>query len=325
MIRCGIGINQTPGVGIQQTVEICQDAEQKGFASCWAADQGLDCRDVFVTLTAIVQKTSKIKVGTGITHPYTRHPAVTASAIASIDELSNGRAFLTVSAGGIDTFIPMGLERPKPIAATRELIEICRALFSGKRVSYQGKLFQLNDAYMDSGKADIDIWLAGRGPQMLALGGEIADGVLLDFIHKDFLLDNINMVRKGMDSSGNKPKICYSTMIITNEKVLEEFRPLAFWRLLEPPQNVMDAIGLTQDDINNMRQAFASGGPAAVGKLIKDEWIKPFVIMGSIEECAAELSRIMKKHTFDEFLLPILSVETTPALLSDVARVLALT
>ncbi|NPV76072.1 MAG: LLM class flavin-dependent oxidoreductase [Anaerolineae bacterium] len=325
MLRCGIGINQSPGVTVQQTVEICQDAEQKGYYSCWAADQGLDCRDIFVTLAAIAQKTSKIRLGTGITHPYTRHPAVTASGIGSLNELSNGRAFMGVSAGGIDTFIPMGLQRPKPIAATRELIQISRLLFQGERVSFKGELFQLQDAYMDSGKADIKIWLAGRGPKMLTMGGEIADGVLLDFIHKDFLADNVSVVMNGAKATGNKPQICYSTMIITNEKVLEEFRPLMFWRLLEPPRNVMEAIGLTDSDIAVMRQAFAAEGLEAVGKLIKDEWLRPFVIMGSVEECANELREIVKKHRIDEFMLPILSVETTPDLLTDVARVMALT
>jgi len=324
MIKCGIAVNQNPGVSVQQTVEICQDAEQKGFYSVWAADQGLDCRDTFVTLTAIAGKTRKIRLGTGITHPYTRHPAVTASAIASVNEYSNGRAFLCVSAGGIDTFIPMGLGRPKPVRATRELIEICRKLFSGERVSYQGQLFQLNNAYMDSGKADIDIWLAGRGPQMLSMGAEIADGVFLDAIHEDFLKENLEIIRKGMEVTGNKPKLSYSTMIITNEKVLEEFRPVMFWRLLEPPQNVREAIGLTEADTEALRAEFAANGMKSVGKLIKDQWLEPFVIMGSIEECAKKLSKLMKENQFDEFILPILSVETTPDLLSDIAKVIAL-
>jgi len=325
MIECGIGVNQSPRVTVQQTVEICQDAERKGYKSVWAADQGLDARDIFVTLAAVAQKTSKIRLGTGITNPYTRHPAVTASGIGSLDELSNGRAFLGVSAGGIDTFNPMGIQRPKPITATKELIEINRSLFKGKRVSYKGDLFQLNDALMDFGKADIQIWLAGRGPKMLSLGGEIADGVLLDSIHPDFLGENVDLVQKGAEISGNHPKLAYSTMIITNEKILEEFRPLMYWRLLEPPEKVKQTIGLTDADIAAMRNEFAAYGMQSVGKFIKDEWLKPFVIMGSIEECARQLSEVMSTHKIDEFMLPILSVETTPDLLTEVAKVLALT
>lgn len=325
MIHCGIHINQSPGISVQQSVDMCVQAEQNGFTSCWAADQGLDCRDIFVTLAAIAQKTSKLRLGTGITHPFTRHPAVTANGMGSLHEISNGRAFLGVSAGGIDTFIPMGLDRPKPVAATRELIEICRLLFSGKRVSYQGQMFQLNEAYLDSGKADIEIWLAGRGPQMLKLGGESADGVLLDAIHREFIGENVDRVRKAAEECGNSIKLAYSTMIITNEKILEEFRPIMYWRLLEPPEKVRQAIGLTEADTAALRSEFAANGMAGIGKLIKDEWLQPFVIMGSIEECAERLSEMVSTYHFDEILLPALSVETTPDLISDVGRVLALT
>lgn len=325
MIQSGIGINQSPGVRVQQMVEICQEAEHLGYTSCWAADQGLDTRDIFVTLAAIAQRTETIRLGTGITNPFTRHPAVTASAIASLDELSGRRAFLGVSAGGIDTLIPMGLERPKPIAATREMIQIARALFRCEPVSYQGKLFQLNGARIDSGRPDIEIWLAGRGPQMITLGAEIADGILLDFIHKNFMQEYIDMIRAGAEHSGNKPKICYSTMIVTNEKILEEVRPIMFYRLLEPPQNVREALNLSVEDSETLRQEAARAGLLAAGKLIKDEWVKPFVFMGSIEECAAELSQFTEKYQVDEFMLPILSTESAPELLSDVNKVLELT
>lgn len=159
---------------------------------------------------------------------------------------------------------------------------------------------------------------------MLSMGAEIADGVFLDAIHEDFLKENLEIIRKGMEVTGNKPKLSYSTMIITNEKVLEEFRPVMFWRLLEPPQNVREAIGLTEADTEALRAEFAANGMKSVGKLIKDQWLEPFVIMGSIEECAKKLSKLMKENQFDEFILPILSVETTPDLLSDIAKVIAL-
>ena len=324
MIEGGIGINQTPGVKVQQMVEICQEAEHLGYTKCWAADQGLDTRDIFVTLAAIAQKTSTLHLGTGITHPFTRHPAVTASAIASLDELSGRRAFLGVSAGGIDTFIPMGLERPKPLAATREMIQIARALFRCEPVNFDGDVFHLKEARIDSGRPDIEIWLAARGPKMISMGGELADGVLVDFIHKDFVQEYIDQVRTGAASTGNRPRICYSTMIVTNEKALEEVRPLMFYRLLEPPQNVREAINLTQADTDALRREAASGGLLAAGKLIKDEWVKPFVFMGSIDECAAELSQFMAKYQIDEFMLPIMGVDSAPQLMSDIAMVLAL-
>ena len=159
---------------------------------------------------------------------------------------------------------------------------------------------------------------------MISLGGELADGVLVDFIHKDFLQDFIDQINIGAQITGNKPKLAYSTMIVTNDKALEEARPSMFYRLLEPPQNVREAINLTQADTDALRREFAIGGLAAAGKLIKDEWVEPFIFMGSIEACAAELSQVMHKFGMEEFMLPILGTESAPAMLADVAKVLAL-
>jgi 5,10-methylenetetrahydromethanopterin reductase len=322
MIPGGIGINQIPGVTIGATVELCQEAERLGYTRCWASDQGLDTRDVFVTLTAIALKTQKMTLGTGITHPYTRHPAVTASGIASVNEISDGRAFLGLSAGGIDTLIPMSLERVKPLTAVREMVVTSRALFNGEVVHFNGQVVRMNGAHIDFGQPGIPIWIAGRGSKMISLGGELADGVLLDFLHKDLLQDYVDLVQTGSNLTGNKPRLCYSTMIVTNERVLEQVRPVMFWRLADSPPKVMDILGVTTSDVDVMRRTVATEGFAAVGKHIKDEWVEPFVIMGSIPECAAELARLMTHYHIDEFMLPILDMETAPELMAQVAKVL---
>src|SRR5436309_5928427 len=221
MIKAGISTNQVPGVSVAAMAELTAEAERLGFRRCWVCDQGLDCRDVFVTLAAAAARTRTIQLGTGITHPYTRHPAVTAAAIASVDELSGGRAFLGIGAGGADTLLPLGLERRRPLAAVREMIQLTRALNRGGAVDFDGEAFQLRGARVDYARPDLEIWLAGRGSKMLALGGELADGVLLDFIHKDLLAEHVRTVRSGAKLTGNTPRICYSTVIVTDEQALE--------------------------------------------------------------------------------------------------------
>jgi hypothetical protein len=83
--------------------------------------------------------------------------------------------------------------------------------------------------------------------------------------------------------------------------------------------------GVSPADIEAMRQAMLAGGFAAVAKLIKDDWVRPFVIMGSVAECAAELSELMARLGLDEFQLPILDMGSAPELMAQVARVLAAT
>lgn len=322
MIPAGIQTNQVPGVSVATMVELAREAERLGFERCWVCDQGLDCRDVFVTLAAVADKTHTLRLGTGITHPYTRHPAVTAAAIASVDELSGGRAFLAIGAGGTDTLLPMGLERRKPLTAVREMIQLTRALGRGQAVNFDGQSFQLRGARLDYARPDLEIWLAARGRKMLALGGELADGVLLDFIHKDLLPEHVQWVRAGASATGNTPRLCYGTMIVTTERALEAVRPAMFWRLADAPPQLRAQLGVTQADIDVMRQVVAAEGMPAVGRLIKDEWVRPFVIIGTPAQCAAELGGLMARLQIDEFMLPLLDIEGAPELMAQVAGVI---
>lgn len=318
------GINVFLDLPVQRIVEIAQEAETLGFSKCWVYDEGLATRDPYINLAAIALKTSTIRLGTGITNPYTRHPAVTAASIATLHEFSNGRAFLGIGPGGALSLDPMGLELKKPLTAMREMVEAARALFRGEAVSYNGQTLSLSSAKIDYARPGIEIWLAGRGPKVLALGGEIADGVVLDFLYKESIPEWLSYVRSGAAKSGNQPEICYSTVIITSEKTLEEVRPHMTYRLVNTPPEVKERIGLSEKEAEAIRQAM-SGGLEAAGKLVKDEWVRPFVIMGSVEECAQELKTLMSRHQMDEFLVPVLNTAEASRLLNEVSQVLAKT
>src|SRR3972149_1121630 len=112
-------------------------------------------------------------------------------------------------------------------------------------------------------------------------------------------------------------------MIVTDERAREAVRPVMFWRLADAPPELRERLGVSPADIEAMRQAMLAGGFAAVAKLIKDDWVRPFVIMGSVAECAAELRELMARLGLDEFQLPILDMSSAPQLMAQVAQVLA--
>ncbi len=319
------GINVFLDLPVPQVVEVAQAAEAMGFTKCWAYDEGLITRDPYITLAAIAQKTERIRLGTGITNPFTRHPGISAASVATLDELSGGRAFLGVGTGGFVTLDPLGIELKKPLKAVREMIETSRALFRGETVTYAGQTVKLSAARLDYARPDLEIWLAGRGPQMLAMGGEVADGVALDFVFKERLAYWVEQIRGGAARSGRRPRICYSTAIITSDTTLDEVRPHMSYRLVATPPEVRQKIGLTEADAEAIRQTMATGGLEAAGKLVKEEWVRPFVIIGTVDECAAELKQLMVCHGIDEFLLPVLYTAHADRLLSEVAAVLAKT
>lgn len=314
-------VNLIPEAPVAEVVALAQRAEALGFDRCWVYDEGLATRDVHVTLAAIALATSRIRIGTGITNPYTRHPATTAAAIATIDELSGGRAFMGIGAGGSLTLDPLGITRDHPLAAVRDVIGACRGLFSGAPVTMSGQGFQLRAATLGYARPDIEIWLAGRGQRMLALGGELADGVMLDFIHKETLGDYVRQVRT---AAARRPLISYSTMVITDEQAMADTKPHMTYRLVDSPPDVRHRVGITDAQVATIREAMADGLDVA-GHYVRDEWVRPFVISGTVDECARELAALMSRYDIDEFLLPVFELGHAEHLMSVVADVVART
>jgi 5,10-methylenetetrahydromethanopterin reductase len=163
---------------VGRVADLAVRCEQLGADSFWVADQRW-MRDVWVTLTACAGPTSRIKLGTRVTDPYARHPALTAVAAASLDEVSGGRAILGIGAGG-SGFPQMGIERRQPLRAIREMIELIRALLAGGTVEYEGRVISFKSGALEfETRPDIPIVLVSRGPKLLELGGEIADGTII--------------------------------------------------------------------------------------------------------------------------------------------------
>ncbi len=315
-------VNLIPEAPVSEIVALARQAEALGYDRCWVYDEGLATRDVYVTLTAIAQATSTVRIGPGITNPYTRHPATTAAAIASLDEFSGGRAFLGIGAGGSLTLGPLGVDRSRPLAAVGDVIAACRGLFAGAAVTMSGHGFDLVDARLAFARPDLEIWLAGRGPRMLGLGGEVADGVMLDFIHAEMIGDYVGLVRAGAARSGNRPRVMYSTMVITDERAMAATKPHMTYRLVDSPRRVKDALGITDGEVELIRCAMSDGLDTAA-ELVRDEWVHPFVIAGTESECTEQLARLAERHGIDEFLLPVLDLADAPQLMSQVAGVLA--
>ena len=314
-------VNLIPEASVDSMRDLAIRSEKLGFERCWVYDEGLATRDVYVTMTAILRSTENLIVGPGITNSYTRHPGQTAAAIASLDEMSNGRAFLGIGAGGSLTLDPLGIQRYKPLETVRQTISACRQLFAGEKVDLEGPGFSFKSAQLGYGRSDIEIWLAGRGPKMLDLGGAFTDGVMLDFIFKPSLGEYVKQIQMGAEREGNDPKICYSTMIVTDDESLEIVRPHMTYRLVDSPAIVLEQLGVSEKDISNIRGALSDGLEAAA-EYVSDDWVLPFVISGTVKECADELADLFEMYGFDEFMIPVFEPDSGIALLETTAQVL---
>lgn len=301
-----LGISLMPHGPVADLVGLARIAENLGCCRCWVYDEGLATRDVYVAMTAVALATSTIRVGTGITNPYSRHPGTTASAIATIDELSGQRAFVGIGAGGGMTLGPMGIERRRPVAAVEAMVGALRGLYSGEEVDVESEGFGFRSARLDYGRADTEIFLAGRGPRMTDLGGRLADGFVLSWVHRDLLDDHVAALRVAAKIHGRRFTIVWSTMLVTTDADLWMARESLSFRLPDSPVAVKEMIGMTEGDTMAIRDALRHGGPPAAAHLVREEWVPHFVLMGSPEAVADEMRHTMARCGIDEFQLPSL-------------------
>ena len=176
-IRLGCLLNAEYPVA--ELVRLGQVAESLGYAQLWYTDLRL-FRECFVGLTALAMSTHRIALGPGVTDPYSRHPAVTASTMATFDELAGGRALLGLGVGGTG-FRELGISTKLPVAALRETVDVVRRLLAGERVTVEGKVVTLHEGRLQFTpvRKSMPIYFATHGAQVMRLAGEVADGVLV--------------------------------------------------------------------------------------------------------------------------------------------------
>jgi 5,10-methylenetetrahydromethanopterin reductase len=159
-------------------LEYVRLVEDGGFDYLWVCDSSLHARDVFGYLTLAAVNTRRLRLGVSVHQPYTRHPAINVNGMATVNEISGGRAIMAVGTGDRPQ-LELGF-RPAPVALVRDVIGVSRQLIAGESVTFANDVFRLENARVrHPGAAGLPIYVACSGPKMLALAGELADGVLM--------------------------------------------------------------------------------------------------------------------------------------------------
>jgi 5,10-methylenetetrahydromethanopterin reductase len=165
-------------LSFKELVAVSQAAEERGFDAIWLTDVRFS-RDCYAMLSALAGQTETLRLVSGVSDPYSRHPAQLASVIATIDEISGGRAVLGLGAGG-SNLDKLGIEVVKPLGTLREAIACVRALTSGAASSARAPGFVLTGGKLSFPAARVPpIAVAAHGPRMYELAGELADIALV--------------------------------------------------------------------------------------------------------------------------------------------------
>jgi 5,10-methylenetetrahydromethanopterin reductase len=193
------GLNRFDSRSIAAFVADVRRAEALGWDAVLQPDSQLRRRDTYVLLAAAAQATRRVVLGPLLANPINRHPTVTASSIATIDELAPGRTLLGWGVG--DTAVRLAGLRPARVKELEAGTRLMRALLDGKEV----EVGAARPARLPHHRP-VPIWIAAGGPRTLRMAGSVADGVFIRVgTHRANLTRTIDAIRAGAAEAGRDP------------------------------------------------------------------------------------------------------------------------
>ena len=182
---------------------VAERVEALGYDSVWIADTGAG-PDAFVVGAAVATCTTRLRIGTAVIPVYTRTPSVMAAGAGSLAQLAAGRVVLGIGASS-ETIVDAwgGVPFTRPLNRIRETVGVLRSMLAGERVTFEGRTIRTRGFRLVSPPPrPVPIYLAALMPPMLELAGEIADGVILNFMPVDAVPRMLEHVRRGADRAG---------------------------------------------------------------------------------------------------------------------------
>jgi len=289
------GIEFVPDESVLKIGYMAKLAEEADFKNIWITDH-YNNRDVWSTLAVLSMMTNRIKLGTGVTNPYTRNVAITASSIASINELSGGRAILGIGPGDKATFDKMGIEWDKPLTRVKEAVLAIRALLAREQVNQAG----FKGAQMAFGAGKIPIYIGAQGPKMLELAGGIADGVLINASHPDDFKFAVPVIRQGAREAGRKPEdvqVCaYASFSADKDqaKAVNASKIVVAFIVAGSPQNVLERHGIGMDEAKAISDALAKYDFKSAMAAVTPKMTEAFSVSGTPQDCRARVDELVK-------------------------------
>ena len=216
--------------GIPERVKHAILLEKSGFDSVWVGDHLIEmysdikAYDAWCTLTAIALNTERIKLGTCVTDPHRKYPAVLVQSVNTVDQISGGRVILGIGGGEAMNLDPFGIKWDRPIARLEEAIQIMKQLWTSPRTNLRGQFYDLRDARVQvepAQKPHPPIYLAAGSPRSRRLVGRIADGWIGIAMTPELYRRDISDIQAGAIESARDPRsvdvACAVHMAVCND------------------------------------------------------------------------------------------------------------
>lgn len=292
-------------VDFDQYADTVQVGDEIGLDVIGHGDSQSLWQELYVSLTVAALNSTRARIGPLVTNPVTRHPTVTAAAMASLQKLSGGRAIVGIG-GGDSAVLNIG-ERPAPIDEVAEYVTTVRQLTAGRPAQYHGKRVHVQWA-----DRPVPVFMAAEGPRKLRLAGAIADGaVVSNGVTREVVQDTIRLVAEGARSAGRSPEDVEIWWLVNFAFAADEPSGVESltWLLAAAadhvfrfslngkhvPQEHVEGVRALMANYSHDRHALVNENPN--GKLVDElglrDWLaRRFAITGSPEHCVERIREV---------------------------------
>jgi len=293
-----IELNSAAHYPVRGVVELSPLIEQAGFGAFWKGES--NSTDPFVMISGIAARTSKLKLGTAIYHIYGRSAVTLGIQSATLQDLSGGRLLLGLGVANKTIAAWHGGVFDRPLRRAKEYIEIVRKTAAGERVEYAGEIYNTGQRFQLSWKPShpaFPVYLAGLGPQMTKLVGQISDGVFINMATPAKIRDIAERVRAGAVEAGRDPSkidIIAKVRCSLNpdrQRARSRLRQvLTFYNIADHYKDMLRASGF-EAEVDAVQEAFKAGGFKAASQQITDAYMDklPVIPATSIKEIKERL------------------------------------
>ena len=299
--RTGLAFSSRQDSTDEELIAVAQRADALGYDTFFTGESW--GRDAFTILTMLACHTEKLRLGTGIVTVFSRTPAMIAQSVASLDQISKGRATLGLGTSGrivIEDWHGVGFKRP--LQRTREYIEIIQQALAGSRVNHDGEIFQLARFRMATAPVQekVPIFLASLGPRNLALTGQLADGWLPVWTHRGQLPEMKGAVSESAEQAGRSinqitvaPQIlCYVTdepeELARAEANVRGHMAYYVGGMGTYYFNLFCRYGY-ESEAGAIRTAWAEGDRGRAASLVTEDMLDNIAVLGDVSACRRKL------------------------------------
>ncbi len=316
---------------LREGMEFAKYAESKGFEAVWQAESRL-VREATVPMAAFASVTTKLKVGSGVVDCWSRNPARLAATFSTLDDLAPGRVLLGIGAWWDPLAKKVGIDRSRPLRAMREIVTAVRALLNNETVTMQGEFVQLDGVeldyvYQERRKKDVPIYIGATGMQMMELTGEIADGVVLNYlVSPEYNAQALEALERGAAKVGrslesiDRPQLVVCSVHEDRATALDMARQMVTQYLGQQP-HIMKASGVPQSLLDKVGSVLT--WPAtheqvvAASKFVPDEIVQMLTASGTPADARAQVEHYMRNGATCPILYPLGDVKSMIDAFSD--------